>query len=352
LAEAALWTIWTHVGSAVAAEYTEVAQLDVEKIASPLKRSTALNLLTLDYCKSFHRRLQAAKPPTSVWPDDLQVPLTEWHDMVLAMTRDSQAVIGLDALKQATLGRKWKKSMNGLTELGKEVEAGKSTVMLTAAGELERVTSLVAFKIFNSEGSLLIQIGKEESGRMKPSCQLPGGKQDRGELVTDTFERLLGSKLTKIADHVGVIKTERETVTKESKEFGVKTKYLRNIVHARLGGDVDLDDIRIQSAASSTGADGSSPKTPLSSRENDGLPFSHQLSSDTARSVHVHALWERDALIFRDKKGGAALCIWASEREFEYIKSSDCEELLPNWVGELTAQAERQGLAKRDTADR
>jgi len=275
----------------------------------------------------------------------------------LAMSRDSQVVIGLDALKQATLGRKWKKSMSGLTELGTEVEAGKSTVMLTAAGELERVTSLVAFKIYNIHGNLLIQIGKEESGRMKPSCQLLGGKQDRGELVTDTFERLLGSKLTKIADHVGVIKTERETETKESKEFGVKTKYLRNIVHARLDGDVGLDDIRIQSAASFTGADRSShraPQTPRSSTDIRARMGPKQLSRDFARSELVDALRERDAWIFRDKKGGAALCIWASEREFEYIKSSDCEEPLSRWVGELSAQAERQGLCtftRQDSAD-
>jgi hypothetical protein len=381
LAEAALWTVWMHVGTAVADEYTEVAQLDVEKIAVPLKRSIAINQLTHDYCKSFHRRLQAAKPPTSVWPDDLQVPLTEWHDMVLAMSRDSQAVIGLDALRHATLRSLWKKSARGLTELGTEVETGKSTVMLTAAGELQRVTSLVVFKIYNAHGNLLIQIGKEESGRMKHSCQLLGGKQDRGELVTDTFERLLGSKLTKIADYVEVIKTERETETKESKEFGVNTKYLRNIVHAQLGGDVELDDIRIPSVSSFAGADVASPnsQTPRSSSREQtasshSLPrpdrsFSKEqlppegranrrghtreltLTRDRAMLLQMEALKERDALLFRDKKGGAALCIWASEREFECIKSSDCEEMLVQWVGELTAEAERQGLATRGRAD-
>ncbi|CAK0874361.1 unnamed protein product, partial [Prorocentrum cordatum] len=260
LAEAALWTIWTHVGTAVADEYTEVAQLDVQQVADVLKRvcllsAVAINQLTLDYCKSFHHHLQAAKPPTSSWPDDLQVPMTEWHDMVLAMNRESQTVIGLDALSQATQGRtSWIRPVRGLHELGTEVETGKSTVMLTAEGELQRVTSLVVFKIFNSHENLLIQIGKEESGRMKPSCQLLGGKQDRGELVIDTFERLLQSKLTKIANYVEVIKTERETETKESKEFGINTKYLRNIVHARLNDDIELDDIRHGIAAAVTAA--------------------------------------------------------------------------------------------------
>lgn len=392
LAEAALWTQWIHVGNATASLYSEVAEVRVSEIMVHLQRATTILNITEEYCRSFHRRLQAAVPPASAWPDDLQVPQTDWSDLVLSLSRETQTVIGLDALREAAESRKWSKSATGMDKLGLEVESGKSTVMLNALGEIERVVSLVAMKLCNEQDQMFIQICKLESGQMsmKPACQLPGRKQDRGELVIDTFDQLLANKLNVVSHDVEVTHTEREFEHKESKEFGVRTKYQRNIVCCRLMRADALEPLRIpatdlhspdyfaisatmgrvrsirdggihafsewrhplspteglfgrvKSAASATG----SPSN-MGRQDTNGSHMSREPSINWS-----NVLSKRDTFLITDSKGGASMYAWLSKSEFEQLKGPRSEDILSQWVESLNDEVDLHNGHTNHAAER
>merc|ERR1712176_1467394 len=102
----------------------------------------------------------SAIPPHAIWPNDLHVPLADFGDLVGALTEDMQEVIGMDALK----AYKWKKGMaqNGHQNLRNEIKKGKSLVILTGAGEVERVVSVVALRVERPDDHIFVQLAKWE----------------------------------------------------------------------------------------------------------------------------------------------------------------------------------------------
>merc|ERR1712032_1250996 len=82
------------------------------------------------------------------------------------------------------------------------------------------------------------QLGKLED-TINAACQLPGAKQDRGEMTADAANRVLLTKLEPMADLVNIIGTKREIKETESKEYGVRTKYLRTVCLSRFSGTID-----------------------------------------------------------------------------------------------------------------
>ncbi|CAK0824245.1 unnamed protein product [Prorocentrum cordatum] len=156
--------------------------------------------------------------------------------MALSMSKDWQSLISLDALNQADHKHAWKRyQSSNRSKLTNEIMDGDSIIILDGDGELRRIVSLVAMRIYNEQGLLLIQMGKLKSGTMAPACQLPGGKQRQRELVMDTLQRLLETKMAPIARKVEALSIEREVETLQSKKFHIRTKYFRNVVHMAYG---------------------------------------------------------------------------------------------------------------------
>ena len=125
-------------------------------------------------------------------------------------------------------------SKTGLEKLRDEVNLGKSAVLVNGSGGIERIAAIVALRIEREDGYLFAQLGKREEDKMTPACKLPGGKQERGELLTDSVKRLLEGKFALLAGCVQVVRTLRQVESKESKEFGVRTKYMRTVFVSRL----------------------------------------------------------------------------------------------------------------------
>eukprot|EP00972_Heterocapsa_arctica_P049698 7312236-Heterocapsa_arctica.AAC.1 len=63
-----------------------------------MRRHALIEELTTQYGRAFQQRLLAAQPPQAPWPTDLEVPFTDFEDLVLAMTKDVQAIIGKTSL--------------------------------------------------------------------------------------------------------------------------------------------------------------------------------------------------------------------------------------------------------------
>ena len=69
-------------------------------LAMALGKHRIVEDLTRAYGQHFHRRLIAAVPPKAPWPNDIEVPFTDFGEMVMSMDPDLQALLGMDALRQ------------------------------------------------------------------------------------------------------------------------------------------------------------------------------------------------------------------------------------------------------------
>lgn len=326
LAEASLWSHWTHVGTAEAIITTQVMHLSAEGLARTLRRHQGIHEIALEYCKHFHRRIVSAKPPDAPWPTDLMVPFTDFGDLVTSMDKDVQVTIGLSALdqvQQQMSGWAWLPRLpTGIEKLREEVEKGKSVVMMNGNNELERVVSVVALRAEDDDGRVFAQLGKltAEGAPEEVACQLPGGKQQQGELTTEALQRILQAKLEPLADKVEILGTERLVEWNMSRGVGLKTKYLRTVCSARLQTPFPLNVIPVQAIKAGP------PYLQAASATQDLSGIRSPLATRTA-----YAVAERDH---------ENLYAWLRPDELEHLSSPAGEADLSWWLGELSNNAE------------
>jgi hypothetical protein len=381
LSEAALWAHWTHVGTAVAEGSCQLLAVAAERVFQAAQRYYLIRDITQEYCIHFHRRLVSSKPPSAPWPNDLQVPFTDYGDLVVSMTKPVQEAIGLQALLQAEAmaHRTWQlgRAPNTLEKLRGEVMTGKSTVVVNGQGEIERVVSVVALRIQQGDYCLedqplqLVEIGRWNGTRIVPTCQLPGGKQERDELVGDAARRLMDSLLEPIVNRVKLVNMKRQVEWKESKEYGVRTKYLRTVCVATLEGDLDVPTCQASSAAM--------PTSPLRRQSSHVFKKDANLLARHSRSRMdwFFRIWERWEKLFRRASmrhatgsplsiespsspvspksvevprrpvyvvpGPKAVCFyaWFEQREFEQLRGPGGEATLDAWLATLVYHPER-----------
>jgi len=238
VSEAAMWVDWTHVGTLEAMTDCLVLTIDITQLPTSLSMSRALASIAREYCKQFHARVVLAKPPHANYPTDIEVPLTSYEDLVVSMPQALQVAIGLQAVKtlssQALLGTA------GADKLREEVVSSRSVVVITGSGTVFRVVSLVAFRLSRGgDDCIFMQLGKAIGNGFVPSFQLPGSKLERGETYQDALERMFDTKLAGLVgkEQAANVGRDREIVEKESREFVVCTRYIRNVCSARFTGD-------------------------------------------------------------------------------------------------------------------
>lgn len=312
LCEAALWTDWIHVGKAEAETDCEMLSITAVGVIHALEMHLVVRDITLDYCRQFHRRLISAKPPDAPWPDDLQVPFTEYSDIVVSMTADIQVRIGLHALEHATSqveawswdrGRSVRKKVE---KLRGEILQGKSTVMMNAQGQPERVVSVVALHVERKDGYVLVQLGRVrlEGSEAEPCCQLPGVKQEQGETCAEALRRILATKLAPLAGTLEQLRIEREVEWKLSREYGIQTKYLRTVCWSRPKDELAVRGVVWEDAP--------------------GLPGSPRKS-------------RREVLVLRDRGFKVFYC-WLAPCEFSRLSRGSQDAELVEWLAALQQQ--------------
>lgn len=235
--EVALWVEWTHVGKAESLAECQLLVIDAAALSESLNQDFIVKGITVEYCRQYHKRVKAACPPHAPWPTDLEVPFTDYCDLVVSMAKQVQVAIGREAVSQMSAQRYGRAT----EQLKAEVDASKSIVVVTGAGSIIRVVSLVVLRAVQPDGRIFMQVGKWDNSEVKSALQLPGAKQEAEELVSETLERMFSTKLTLLQDKLEFLGTARENEEKESKEFGVQTRYLRAICSARLLPDAKLD---------------------------------------------------------------------------------------------------------------
>mmetsp|Transcript_39794 Transcript_39794/g.91772 ORF Transcript_39794/g.91772 Transcript_39794/m.91772 type:complete len:526 (-) Transcript_39794:10-1587(-) len=233
LCEAALWCTWYTVGAAEANTTVQLLEVDADLMGRIARKKARVRGITADYAKCYHKGVLVSKPPMADWPTDLSVPFTEYEDIVPKMDRDSRALLGRVALSE--LSRNWMRaSQQVFNQLSSDVMKGKCTLVMTITGECVRLVTLAALCLKRPDGRMFVQIGEYADGACVPGCKLPGAKVGEGEQPRDIVDRVLNADLCTISEGISVKNVIREVQKKESKEYGIFTKYLRIIFQATL----------------------------------------------------------------------------------------------------------------------
>lgn len=303
LTEAALWSYWIYVGTATAVSSSEVLAVQAVEIGKAMQSNVNLERITREYSKQFHKRTVSASPPSAPWPSDIEVPFTDYGDLVAAMDLGIRTTIGTNALEQCEHKRAYGPFVSVRYKLREEVSRGKSTVVINGKGDLERIVSVAAIRI-ESNGYIFAQIGKVEDSGVVPACQLPGGKYGTGELTTDVLQRLFGGKLASIASNVKLVRTERLVEWRNSKEYGVRTKYFRTVCCMHLTSPIVAPSCTVESTLQT-------PPAPL-----------------------ITEVLSREVFVLSDD-GKSAFFAWLTPSEFEQL--SDSNAVVEEWLSYLRA---------------
>lgn len=242
ICEAALWVEWTCVGKAETSASCQLLAVNSEALLRCLSDDPVLRHLAAEYGRQFHKRVTSARPPHTTWPTDLEVPFTDYLDLVVSMPAPVRTLIGLTALQDPSARR----AGRAIDKLREEVEGSRSTVLVTGAGAVVRVVSLVVLRVEDGAGRIFTQLGRWDGQDVRPEVLLPALKQEADELVGETLDRMLATKALLLQGRLEFVGTMRETHEEESREFGVQTRYLRSLCAARLLVGEDSNDSLLQ----------------------------------------------------------------------------------------------------------
>ena len=231
LSEASLWMHWIHVGTTITETDCLCLTVDADGVTASLRHRGVKQLVSA-YAKVFYKRTVQSVPPLA-FPTDCTEPAADFHSIVVELPHEVRVLVGLDAIKQASsltmLFNPW-----NLANLKEEVTRGQCIVLLTAAGELERVAPVMVIRIVGDDGSFLVQLAKWTNNQFVATSLLPGNKMLRGETKEMAVKRILKTKLGFMCDHVLVSHMESSRAKATSNKTKVSTTYLRTVCHTTL----------------------------------------------------------------------------------------------------------------------
>jgi len=195
LCEAALFTYWTHVGSAYATTETLLVSMDVLQTARLIMSQELINELYHSYALIYHRHLMAARPPRSQYPDDLFVPFTRSTDIMLLLDHGMQVLMA-QAVLQSTLSR------SAFDQVMFDVQSGYYSILYDEAGNIGKVAPFASLKIINYEGLIFSVLGRVDGEHIRAGARLPGIRQSTGETPQRAWVRLLENDLSRLKDGI------------------------------------------------------------------------------------------------------------------------------------------------------
>jgi len=309
---------------------SQTLRVSAEGVVRALDTHHLVQKVSREYCHQFHKRLTTALPPSSSFPNDLHVPFTDYTDIILSMKLSMQVTIGLHALNVAPsqVSRPWAVARGRASlqseffKLKHEIVNGESTVMLNNQGALERVVSVVALRIEREDKCILCQLWKMLSQRSVPEacCQLPGGKQKAGETSSDAVLRILSTKLSPLHLNIEVGKSVCQPEWKDSKEYGVRTKYMRTEIFCSMRTSTSAEEMVQEERMDMT-----SRNTQVSNELKD---------QESLHMVEGIDLMGRQVALMRDK-AAKVYYAWLTPSEFQYFGTSNGETELTECIPEL-----------------
>jgi hypothetical protein len=226
----------------------------------------------------------------------------------------------------------------------KEIESGRSHLILDSDGSLLRTVSVVVLELLdvtNDGERVLVQVwdsGTDDAVRYR----LPGHKVMEGESPRASLDRLLATKVGLMLDGVELDREEKKTLVKKSETFDCKTQYDRYIYYAHLKPEMpsklsrickDQEDRLVYEVCSDGGRD----FLPLVS-ESEGCPLDEQ----------VQCLQENSDVVTDDTSGCELFCFPHSQDAGRIAVFSWMEPTQLDQLGEgYTAQPDPVDFRRR-----
>eukprot|EP00927_Polykrikos_kofoidii_P086020 TRINITY_DN9518_c0_g1_i1.p1 TRINITY_DN9518_c0_g1~~TRINITY_DN9518_c0_g1_i1.p1 ORF type:complete len:1125 (-),score=165.59 TRINITY_DN9518_c0_g1_i1:80-3418(-) len=236
ISEAALWSKWFHTGTAITMDTCDLMVLDAVLFMKHAQKHISMREIANEYGACFARRIVES---TEAWPSDVSVLGTDFAEIVVALSPDVHSRIGCDAIAmlKSTSSFQFFKYNAALRDLEKEVLDGRSILLQTRVGVVERITSVSVLRLFCEDGGrLLYQIAKVHDENISISCRMIGGKVKRGEKPLATAKRLTEEIMNSLKDDIRFGNAVLDVQHTKSQVYGVDTKYFRTVQYASLSG--------------------------------------------------------------------------------------------------------------------
>ena len=314
LSEAGLWTHWIHVGRLEARSEVKLLVVVPGHVISCMSKNMFMREVMSGYAIEFQKRLCEAKPPfSSTWPTDIEVPDTEFSDIIMGMDRVLRmwiCVVGVKNLRSL--------SPQSQKSLIREVLQRTADLTLNNKLQLECVVQVLVLEVRRDDGCLLVQIGKtsddDEANKIIPSCALLGGTHRLGTRHKDFCKILLDTKLGPLKDCIFIEDVEFQTTYMKSTINGVQTRVNRAVYHAKMLQPFEVPTCRY--------------------REREGERRDSIAECGEKNSIVQH-LVNVDVHVFR-WNGSVSLCAWLSRAQYEHmVHSGDSAWFTETWLSGL-----------------
>lgn len=345
-----VWSIWKHVGTAEVHRATaaEVLILRPDALFKAISRNCDLRDIFEEYSLAFHKRLISAKPPDAAYPDDLQVPFTDYGEIILAMGPREQKLIGTMALERIE-AKSWGWqgiSVQAIKDLQKEVFSGICVLVENAEGGAERVVSFTGVRLQRADTRILLVLAKKRyDGCLEPVGQLPGVKQMPAELPGEAVRRILGQQLRPFAKAAQLGGSRREDISEMSSHYKITSMYIRLIYSATLPLDFEQPELPKPSASwvrcpAGPGEGRPSARASLSRHDRSSSINSFLDATARPRSKNTSTQWYLpcfDECVVLDDGKSLLVCSWmpAEVVELFRVKKEEGECQLKMWMANM-----------------
>lgn len=234
----------------------------------------------------------------------------------------------------------WQRCFHRLAE---EYAGGRCELAYSANRQVERIVHVAALWLESCDGSILVQLGIWCMGRLTPTCRLPAMKQTLDQSPEDAIMQLLKQEFVPFGVDPRLGTSQTQTHWNDSPQFGVRTKYVRTVVTAKL--DASLEAISCVKALRkpslqndpTSGQRASALKNdtrpivvaPLQSQKS-RIPrrstprYANQIAS---KAPEMYMLWHGTDI---------QLCAWVSPEEFDHLRGPVGERQLKLWLSSVT----------------
>jgi hypothetical protein len=363
LAEAALWTEWTHVGAAGAKSVCEVLEMNINETLGTLKQYSSVWLIVREYGITFHRLLldhvQHCLPEGSpvVTPNsahcvsvlstfvehgianDLIMPFTSLEVFPL-MPGPARLKVGLSCVRALQLGRRRggffpREPGTKFEELRKEVKSLRSTLVFSHESKVLRILPVTAVELVHA-GKVLVSLGKRtETGIVSFSCELPGGAQKSGEQTIEALHRFLNGKLSPFKDNAIFTGVRNAIDEKESKTYGILTKYTKTVhCYSLAPYSTQLAQTPVYSPRRPDGESEQLTTSSMAVQNPLKLPTFRSLLESSHLADDSFDVYHHDVLTVEHEES-TYLYAWLTQSEFELLSSSAGAETLRHWIDRL-----------------
>lgn len=247
LSWAAMWSYWTHVGTAVSTQPCEIFTVSPNGLPEAIAFNPLIRSFMFDYAKIFVKLLQGARPPRYHWPDDREPPCA---GLVYAMprmppiVRQSTALALLESLRE------------GLTRMSSTVRAqilddviGNKIVILQVPEEADKIPTRLLrvefrcnLRLLDQTERIFVQLARCISGNLLADIRLPNAKcifeEDPFHVVQDVVKRYM-APLAALGVVVGDIGSPWEFERGNGRRAGFVCGELIKTYSGELQGSVD-----------------------------------------------------------------------------------------------------------------